>query len=199
VAEAPRDDDQATDGFTDWELDLAAREVRAFLASRRKSLDLEFDDLHQQCLLHWWQQRGRHDPNKGASPKTFMAAVLRSKLLDIERAAKAQKRGGGVAEVSLDSSAGVDSHDHSLADVIPDSKPTADPARAAVTADLRDHIDRAVRLLTPRQRQLLDGLRRGYNITEVSERLAVSRPTLHEDVKRIRKVFRDQGLQELLD
>lgn len=178
---------------------MAEGEVAAFLTRRRPSVDLEPDDLKQQCLLHWWRRRDRHNPSRGASKKTFMATVVRAKLADIGRAVKAQRRGGASAVLSLDVPTTSYEEGLPLAETIGDPNPAMDPEKAAVRADLRAHIEGAAHLLTPRQRQLLDGLLRGYKITEISERLAVSRPTIHEDVKRIRKAFRDEGLHEFVD
>lgn len=196
---APRDDEPATDSFERWEIEVISREVAAFLATRQESADLDRDDLTQQCLLHWWQKRGRHDPSRGASKKTFMARVVRAKLVDIERASKARKRGAGNADLSLEAPPGAYGEGLPLADVVRDLDADVDPEKAAEADELSASIHSAAQLLTVRQKKLLEGLSRGYNITEMSRQLRVSRPTLHDDLKRIRKVFRDEGLHEFLE
>lgn len=58
--------------------------------------------------------------------------------------------------------------------------------------------DHASRLLTPRQRRLIHGLYEDRSLSELSRALGVPRPTLHDELRRIRQVFRDQGLEEYL-
>ena len=111
--------------FEPWEISLAERLVRAFLISRAPG-KLEFDDLLQECLLHWWQQRDRYSASRGASPQTFFRRVFRAKLLDIARSAQAQKRGGARQEHYLSEPLGPDDEDL-LSDSIADDDPRGTP------------------------------------------------------------------------
>ena len=53
--------------------------------------------------------------------------------------------------------------------------------------------------LTPHQRRLCELLiQHGFNVKEVAEQLRIPRGTLYEEIKRIRKIFADQGLAEYL-
>jgi DNA-directed RNA polymerase specialized sigma24 family protein len=60
-------------------------------------------------------------------------------------------------------------------------------------------IGRVLERLTPVQRQLCQMLgAEGLTIKEAAERLRIPRGTLYEEIKRIRKVFADQGLGDYL-
>ena len=57
----------------------------------------------------------------------------------------------------------------------------------------------ALAILTPAQRQLCLMLgEQGLSIKEAAEHLQVPRGTLYEEIKRIRKIFTDQGLADYL-
>lgn len=195
---SPTPPEGQSDEFETWELELAKQVIRDFLASRLPSPGLEFDDLLQECLLHWWRQRNAYKETRGASPKTYMRTVLRAKLLDIERAAKAGKRGGGRSDHSFDSPFGTNEEGSTLRDVIPDTKPHGDPEKVAERSALLQKINSVRRKLDLRQRRLLDGLMVGSSMTELSRQLGVPRPTLYGESARIRKTFRDEGLEEFL-
>ena len=90
---APEDEPDATSEFESWELDLIRNLVLDFLSTRTESPGFEADDLIQECSFHWWRQRAEFDIERGASRSTFLRRVVRAKLLDIERAWKARKRG----------------------------------------------------------------------------------------------------------
>ena len=89
-------------GLEPWEIEVAGQVVRAFFGAHALPGRLQFEDLVQECLWHWWQQRRRYSALRGASAATYMRRILEKKLLDIERAARATKRGGRVQTVSLD-------------------------------------------------------------------------------------------------
>ena len=60
-------------------------------------------------------------------------------------------------------------------------------------------LGRVLARLTPVQRQLCQMLgEEGLTIKEAAERLRIPRGTLYEEIKRIRKVFADQGLGNYL-
>jgi hypothetical protein len=61
-----------------WEIALAERVVRGFLATRQPFGALAFEDLIQECLTHWWLQRPRYSAERGASRATFMRRVLKA-------------------------------------------------------------------------------------------------------------------------
>ncbi len=65
-------------------------------------------------------------------------------------------------------------------------------------ADLPDAMGRATANLTFRQKQLCRFLMEGTSIAKAGEKMGIPRTTLNEEVKRIREVFRKEGLEEYL-
>lgn len=176
------------------EVEIVGHVVRDFLSTRRPHPDLEFDDLVQECLLHWWSQRSRHSQERGASLTTFLRRVVKAKLIDIERGIRAQKRGGGRVAQSLGKSLMPDDPDAStLGDTIRDSTDVESEAMLQIT------LRKALARLTPRQRRLTSGLSAGTSMSELSKALGVPRPTLYDEMKRIQQVFCDEGLAPYLE
>ena len=167
--------------------------VRDFLRTREPHLDLELADLVQECLLHWWCQRPRYKAGRGASMETFLRRVVTAKLLDLDRGVKAKKRGGGRAAVSLDQPLSEEPDSQTLADVLPDQ---ADTVREATD---RVSLEMALSRLSPQQRQIIAGLEAGYPKSRISQSLGIPRPTLYDDLNRIRQIFKDEGLNQILD
>lgn len=120
-----------------------------------------------------------------------------SKLLSIERAAVAAKRGSGTMPLSLDRPLeSEDADDLTLGGLIPDLG--LGPEEDAQATELRERIEEASQLLTPRQRRLIQGLYADRSLSDLSCALGVPRPTLYDDLRRIQQAFRDQGLEEYL-
>lgn len=155
------------------------------------------EDLLQEALLHWWRQRQRYELSKGASPATFLRRVVRSKLLDVARRDRAEKRGGGTVPLSLDAPLG-SADDLSPADTVRDMRGGSSPDDAAQFNALRQHIADVERRLTARQRALLEALRDETPLTELSRRAGVNRSTVYADLARLRELFRSAGLEDFL-
>ncbi|MEX2245100.1 MAG: sigma-70 family RNA polymerase sigma factor [Dehalococcoidia bacterium] len=175
------------DGLSDWEITTAHDAVRRFLSTRRELRD-EHDDLVQECLLHWLRRRERYDPRRGASPKTFMKRVLDRKLLDLEDERRAAKRGGGARELSLD--AEMDGSSLNLGDQL------ADPGDSEERRLLRMALSTAGARLNRRQRAIVRRLP-GSRL-EIARGLGITRSTLYEELRRIRDIYRDEGLDAFL-
>ena len=168
--------------------------MRDFLSTRERHPDLELEDLAQECLVHWWTQRPRYTQSRGASMETFLRRVVKAKLIDLERVAKAQKRGQGRSPASLDQPlAGDEPEGDTLGDTI------ADEADTAWDASYRVSLEAALGRLSPRQREIIAGLAEGYPMSQISQRLGVPRATLYDQLNRIRQIFRDEGLGQFLD
>ncbi len=182
-------------GFEEWEFRIASLTVRDFLEANPSFLP-DREDLLQECLIHWWTKRRTYSTERGASPTTFMRKVIRAKLADIRRRASATKRGGYTEPLSLD--AAPDPEGRSLADQIADEAPGGDPEEAAWRALLKPNIECVLPLLTARQRRVAQELGSGLTIAEISRSFGLSRSTLYDEIQRIRKVFRDQGLEEFV-
>ena len=83
------------DGLDKWEIAVANKLVGEF---RRRSRILErheFDDLVQDCLLHWITVRRNIAPDPDDPPVGYMAQVLRNKLTDWVREQGAENQSGG--------------------------------------------------------------------------------------------------------
>jgi RNA polymerase sigma factor (sigma-70 family) len=182
-----------------WEIELTERVVQDFLATRRPFRALTFEDLVQECLTHWWLKRRHYSEARGASLATFMRRVLRARLRDIERRERAAKRGRYTEPLSLDAPLSSDEpNPATLGDLICDGNQERSPEQVAERRVLRDRIEHACQLLTSRQRQLVQGLASDASMSDLSRQLGIPRATLHDERRRIEKVFRDEGLEEFL-
>ena len=87
-----------------------------------------------------------------------------------------------------------------LADLLADDESTQqDEAGAVDRQHARIDVGCALARLTPVQWQLCQMLSdEGLTIKEAAERLRIPRGTLYEEIKRIRRVFADQGLGDYL-
>jgi RNA polymerase sigma-70 factor (ECF subfamily) len=89
-------------GLFNWELSVTTKLVGEY---RRRSQILEryeFDDLVQDCLLHWITVRRSLDCDPANPPLGFMAKVLRNWLADLVRKRGTDKRFGDLDMPSLD-------------------------------------------------------------------------------------------------
>jgi DNA-directed RNA polymerase specialized sigma24 family protein len=176
-------------------MDTAAAVVRSFLRGS-DGLDSEWDEraLVQECLTAWWLKRDQYDPARGANRRTFMNRVCESRLLDIARRDRAQRRGGGRRTVSLDVPVTADGDP--LIHLLADGSPT--PQQEVESSDLASRLANLRERLSGRQRAVFDGLSREQPIAGLARDLDVSRDTLYEDIRRIRGLCRDAGLDEFL-
>lgn len=191
---APPDRSGRRGGFQPWELDLIRRRVDDFITERRLPSDLEFDDLFQECLARWWSQRDQFDGRRGASRRTFLRKVVRATLQDLARGWRAEKRGSGHPPLSLDAPASPGDPDGPLFGELL-------PSHGEVEADVAAAIDlqRITARLNKRQRGIIAGVTAGMTKTALSKQFRISRDTIHEELKRIRQVFRDEGLAPHLE
>ena len=184
------------DGLDKWELAVAKKIVGEYRRRSRILARLEFDDLVQDCLLHWVGVRRTlvRDPDNPAVG--YMAQVLRNKLTDSMREQGAEKRAGDLQMVSLDAT--LDSSEDGM--TLAESLDASESAQSGDGGDANRHhvhmdLLRVLAILTPAQRQLCLMLgEQGQSIKEAAEHLQIPRGTLYEEIKRIRKVFTDQGL-----
>ena len=78
--------------FQAWELAIARKLVRDFRATSRALQNDELDDLLQEVLLHWYGARATYDPQGKASLRTYMARIVRNKLIDLIRERESDKQ-----------------------------------------------------------------------------------------------------------
>jgi len=77
--------------FDPWEISLCKSLVLQF-QHRYAWLKVDFDDLFQRCLIHWFQVRTTYTSEKAASPRTYMNQVIRNKLNNILQEEMADRR-----------------------------------------------------------------------------------------------------------
>lgn len=191
---------KAGEGLQRWEIAVTKKLVGEFRRRSRSLAREEFDDLVQECLAHWIVVRRKLAPDPGAPPTAYMAQVIRNKLTDLIREQAAEKRAGEQEALSLDAALDGSDDGLTLADLLADDESVQrDVAGAVDRQHARIDIGRALAGLTPIQRQLCLMLgEEGLTVKEAAERLRIPRGTLYEEIKRIRRVFADQGLGDYL-
>ncbi len=191
---------KAGEGLQRWEIAVTKKLVGEFRRRSRSLAREEFDDLVQECLAHWIVVRRKLAPDLGAPPTAYMAQVVRNKLTDLIREQAAEKRAGDQEALSLDAALDGSDDGLTLADQLADdASAQQDEAGAIDHHHARIDIGRALARLTPIQRQLCLMLgEEGLSIKEAADRLRIPRGTLYEEIKRIRRVFADQGLGDYL-
>ena len=183
-----------------WEIAVAKKLVGEFRRRSRRLEREEFDDLLQECLTHWIEVRRKLAPDPEGPPVAYMARVVRNKLTDMIREQGATKRGGDTDTVSLDAPVSESDDAPTFADLV-DAGTSGPPGEGhrIDRYDARIDIARALQQLTLRQRRLCTLLgEEGLSIKEAAERLRIPRGTLYEEIKRIRKIFAEQGLEGYL-
>ncbi len=185
--------------FTKWEIGTAQRLIREFQRQWTCLSKEDFDDLLQECLSHWHFSKNYHDPKGEASQRTFMVRIIRNKLTDLIRKRESGKRRIALLTVSLNAPTEVDEDfqpSHHIVSECFTSDGLVDPC---VQIDLRIDLESAMRRLTPRQVKLCHLLgEEGCSIREAGKHLHISRTTLRDEIKRIRKIFRTESLEEYM-
>lgn len=181
--------------FESWELAVAKRLVSDY-RKEWKCLEREgFDDLLQECLMHWLDVRDGYDAGRDASKQTFMAKVIKNKLSNIVEKATAEKRRTIYESVSLDESLNDDENAPTLKDKIPDTKDTS----PHTNIELKIGLSKAYQKLTPQQKKLCELLgEEGLSVTEASKEMKKHRRHLYREIARIREVFEKEGLKDYL-
>ena len=85
-----------------WEIAVAKKLVGEFRRRSRSLAREEFEDLLQECLVHWLEVRRKLAPDPDGPPIAYMARVIRNKLTDLLRERSAAKRARDFDTVSID-------------------------------------------------------------------------------------------------
>ena len=93
-------------GLQGWEIAVTKKLIGEFRRRSRSLYREEFDDLLQECLMHWLEVRQQLVPDPGGPPIAYMARVVRNKLIDLARERETDKRRGDQETVSLDDTVG---------------------------------------------------------------------------------------------
>jgi RNA polymerase sigma-70 factor (ECF subfamily) len=144
--------------------------------------------------------REKLDADPNGPPIGYMARVVRNKLIDLGRERESAKRRGDLDSVSLDEVVSDSDDAPTFSDVVEAASSSQLGEEDSLDPDdARIDLAKAMQKLTPHQRRLCELLiQHGFNVKEVAEQLRIPRGTLYEEIKRIRKVFADQGLGEYL-
>lgn len=183
-------------GLDGWEIAVAKKLVGEYRRRSRILERYEFEDLVQDCLLHWITVRGSLDRDPANPPLGYMATVLRNWLADLVRKRGTDKRSGDLDTPSLDASIDGSDDGMTLAELL-DVSQSRDSAGDGETHH-HMHLDllRACAHLTPAQQRLCLMLgEEGLSVKAAAEQLGIPRGTLYEEINRIRKLFADHGLE----
>ena len=186
------------DLFQDWEIAIAKKLITEH-QDKRLCLKCEpFNDLLQECLSHWYSVKGKFDPGQGANERTFMARIIRNKLLNLAETLETDKRKMHSRALALDEPIGDGEDSKTLLDTIENRASGCQASESIESHCLNIDVNSAAKQLSSRQRELCDLLRRDFAIAEISRILKTPRGTLYDEIKRIRSFFEDAGLREYL-
>lgn len=178
--------------FENWEIGVATKVVREFKAQWKCLQWVDEEDLLQECLSHWIFSKDKFDPEAGAKRNTFMARVVSHKLMDIVRKQSSDKRKVAHHSSSIDQPLNNDDkNSSSLLDVL------ASDVDFESQIELRFALERALSLLTSPQKELCELLQEGHvRIEDLATAMGVERTTIYREIRRIRKIFEDEGLKD---
>ena len=183
-------------GLDRWEIAVAKKLVGEYRRRSRILERYEFEDLVQDCLLHWITVRRGLDCDPANPPLGYMATVLRNWLADLVRKRGTDRRSGDLDTPSLDATIDGSEDGMTLAELL-DVSQSRDSAGDGET-HLHMHLDllRTCAHLTPAQHRLCLMLgEEGLSVKAAAEHLGIPRGTLYEEINRIRKLFADHGLE----
>ena len=174
------------DLFADFEIATTKQVISQFQASHSWLKGLDFEDLLQECLIHWFLQRTRFQPDQGASIRTYMVKVLSNRLQEIIREQLTDRRKAFQLAESLDQPLAAEETHHLETDGVNENSPDI---------ILRLEIEFVLRTLTPRQREICHLLEQDYPVKQIAERLGKPRSTIRDEIQRIKEVFVRRNLQ----
>ncbi len=185
--------------FQDWEIAVAKKLVNEFQGKWRCLEREDFDDLLQECLIHWFFAKDDYDSTREASQKTFMGRIIRNKLTDLVRERESDKRKIAHLTVSLDEPLGDDEDSPALIDKIDEQTISDTAPNPFLEIQLKIDLSKALQKLTPTQKELCFLLgEKGLTVKEASDYLKTPRSTIYDELKRIRTIFMKEGLEDYL-
>ena len=183
-------------GIAKWELAVTTKMVSDHRRRSRILERYEFDDLVQDCLLHWITVRTSLDRDPDNPPLGYMAKVLRNWLTDLMRERGTDKRSGDLETLSLDASIDGSEDAMTLAELLDASESGDSASEDEAHHHMRQDLLRACEHLTPAQQRLCLLLgEEGQSVKAAAEQLGIPRGTLYEEINRIRKLFAEHGLE----
>ncbi|MGB8658081.1 MAG: sigma factor [Candidatus Zixiibacteriota bacterium] len=180
-----------------WEIAVAKNVVNGFLR-RNEIKGYDFDDLLQECLVHWGQNRKKYRSDKEASKATFMGYILRRRLDEILREQLADKRRvNQIVEpmIVVPDQDDLNGDTLDLSNKNQEEKYFSSQHYFGLENDVKDTISK----LPSSQKKLCHLIMEGYPMAHISRILHKPRATLYDEIKRIQRIFLDEGLKEYLE
>jgi len=183
------------EAFEDWEVRIVKGMVGRFMAKWACLAEEDFDSLVGECLVQWLIAKPQYDPGRGASEQTFMATVVHNRLMDLVRERSSLKHEMVSKARSLEETCGSDAEDDlNLIETI-DSGTSPDAPRDPLEISLlKEDLRRVVPGLSGQQQRLYELLLSGKTKKAAAKILNISRDTVNEERKRIKKVFEKADL-----
>jgi len=188
--------------FLQWELAVAKKIVYEYQQKYGCLEWIDFNDLLQEVISHWYFSKGKYKLNRKASKKTFMAKIVKNKLNDILREELADKRKINSQAFSLNQSIGEDENnpdyiDNVTVNNIPDREAISNPFLSILK---KIDIDKTLQKLNPKQQIICELIMsKDLNISDLSKCLNTPRSTVYDEIDRIRKIFKKAGLKKYIE
>lgn len=170
----------------EWEIAIAKRRVKN-CRDRWDILKAEgFDDLVQDCLIYWLEQKAKYDPSRGASQKTFMARVIELYLSHRKDALLRKKRKAFFEAKSLD--------EYFVKDADSSSENHRHEPSTSEDPDIRMDISHVIAKLKPHQKEICRLIWvEGMSLNQISKHLNKHHSYVYREAERIRQVFEQEG------
>ena len=175
------------DLFAAWEIAVAKSLIIKFQKNYPWLKGFVFEDLLQECLIHWYLSRASYKEGRGASIRTFMFKVVKNRLQMIIREQQSDKRKTIHVAGSLDEVSGEDETLHG--EVLVDAESLTD--HHLIHLD----VEAVIECLTPLQRDICQLLEQEYPVMRVAEILRKPRTKVRDEIKRIQEIFSQKGLK----
>jgi len=188
--------------FLQWELAVAKKIVYEYQQKYGCLKRIDFNDLLQEVISHWYFNKGKFELNRKASKKTFMAKIVKNKLNDILREELADKRKINSQAFSLNQSIGEDENNPDYIDnVTVNNIPTREAISNPFLSILKKiDIDKTLQKLNPKQQIICELIMsKDLNISDLSKCLNTPRSTVYDEIDRIRKIFEKAGLKKYIE
>ena len=177
------------DKFKPEELRLVHNIINTLIA-KTPALEIERKDIENILFLKTWECKKKYRQGSKASFTTYLYSALQRETVSILRYKTRQKRYIKIRIVSLDEKLETDS-ELTVADTIIDNRPETNILENLI---LKERIKSALNKLSPPQQNIALLLGKGIKKAELARILNKPRTTLNYEIKKILKVFREEGL-----
>jgi len=188
--------DNRYEGLDEYAVRIIKRKAKQ-LVGHPGFAESDREDIEQELALHVWRKLPKSDPDRG-SRHTFAARIIEKFAVDLIRSRYAGVRDFRQTVGSLDQEVEMPNGSRAtLGDLIDQNHYLAMTSRATPDLGLTLDFNRALDRLPAEQRDLCLKLM-ANTVTEVAAALGKPRPTLYEDIKKLRKALESAGLREYL-